>query len=405
MKRFYVALIFVLTMLISGTAMAEPLTPAQEYWEETKVLYTDWKAMEGESQMTVSILIPEQDPLQFDIYTKASSNLETFAASAEMTVTTDQPGLVIPKIHLLVQESDIYLNTEFVEFLAGLMGQSEKVNIEEAYVMLKGDESMMEMSPQYLLDVLQFVEGMDLEFQFNMTKENGTFILHMDSDQLVDLTDAYMRYSLTNIDELMAMSGQDQMYQLSEEEKAEALAMYEEALQPMLNTVRDAIKGSFYTQETTMTDDQYLSDVELYLTTPFGEIRIVSDSTTNRLESYSPEYPDSVKVFTQEELIALLEQSLPEPQGGPGLVALLNVDDETYVHFTSLGATEGKMMMLLDADGVSYLDAEKAYELFGIEGSSSQVYVPTRALEDHGYEVVWDGQMRMIQVFETGTEL
>lgn len=399
MKRIYVSLVFIMTMFISGAAIAEPLTPAQEYWEETKALYQDWKALEGESQMRVSVLVPGEDPLQFEILTKAASNLETFAASTEMTVTTERPGLVIPKIHLLVQGSDIYLNTELVEFLAGLMGQAEKIEIDEAYVMLQGDASMIQMGPQYLTDVLQFVEGMDLQFQFNMTKENGVFKLHMDSDQLVDLVDAYMRHSLTHIDQLLAISGQDQALQLSEEEKTEALAMYEETFVPMLNALRDSIKGSYYSQETSMTEDQYLAEMNFFLTTPYVDIHIIGDSTSRRLEAYTLELPGSVRVFTQNELTALLGQSLPEPQGETGLVALLNVEDESYVHFSSMGAAEGTMGMLMEEDGISYIEAEKARELFGVEGTSSQVYVPTRALEDYGYEVVWDGQIKMIQVF------
>ena len=272
MKRVLLALVLVLAMFSTTIASAAPETPAGEYWEDLKAMYDEWTAMEGTSDMKITVTLPEEEPMVFDVNIKSIGNMEDMSASMEMTITTEDPELQIPAIHMMTVGSDIYLNTEIVKFFADKMEMGDMVQIEEEYVMLQGGEGVPEVNKQYLMDILEFVEEMDFDFEFDMTKEGNTYTLNIDSDQLIDLFDAYMLFSLENSAQLMELSGQEMEMELTEEEIQEALAMYDEVFAPMLETAREAIKGSYYNQVTTITDEAYDEEAELYVTTPMGDI-------------------------------------------------------------------------------------------------------------------------------------
>jgi hypothetical protein len=306
MKRVLVALVLVLAMFSTTVASAAPATPAGEYWEDLKAMYEEWTAMEGTSDMKITVTLPEEDPMVFDVNIKSFGNMEDMSASMEMTIATEDPELQIPVIHMMTVGSDIYLNTEIIKLLAEKMEMGDMVQIEEEYVMLQGGEGVPEVSSQYLMDILEFVEDMDLDFEFDITKDGDTYTLNVDSDQMIDLFDAYMVFSMENSAELMELSGQEMEFELTEEEIQEALAMYEEVFAPMLETAREAIKGSYYNQVTTITDEAYDEEAELYITSPMGNIMVEMVSSTERLDEYTLELPESVKVYTQDDLTNLL---------------------------------------------------------------------------------------------------
>ncbi|NLM04908.1 MAG: hypothetical protein GX214_07805, partial [Clostridiales bacterium] len=55
----------------------------------------------------------------------------------------------------------------------------------------------------FIYEILAFVENMDLGIDLGMVQEGNTYTLELDSDQMIDLLDAYMRYIITNIDNLL----------------------------------------------------------------------------------------------------------------------------------------------------------------------------------------------------------
>ncbi|MCR3955797.1 MAG: hypothetical protein NUK57_05820 [Gudongella sp.] len=399
MKRVLLALVLVLAMFSTTIASAAPATPAGEYWEDLKAMYEEWSAMEGESDMKITITVPEEEPMVFDVNIKSIGNMEDMSASMEMTITTEDPELQIPAIHMMTVGSDIYLNTEIVKFLADKMEMGDMVQIEEEYVMLKGGEGVPEVNKQYLIDILEFVEEMELDFEFDMTKEGNTYTLNIDSDQLIDLFDAYMLFSLENSAQLMELSGQEMEMELTEEEIQEALEMYEEVFAPMLETAREAIKGSYYNQVTTITDEAYDEEAELYVTTPMGEILVEMVSTTERIEEYSMELPESVKVYTQEDLTNILIGSMGLPQEGGNLAAMIDVDQDMYMIITETEVIEGEVDITLTQEGLSYMSVKDAVEIFGIQMEPSDELMHIRELDNHGYDIKWNEQLRMIEVY------
>ncbi len=399
MKRVLLALVLVLAMFSTTIASAAPETPAGEYWEDLKAMYDEWTAMEGTSDMKITVTLPEEEPMVFDVNIKSIGNMEDMSASMEMTITTEDPELQIPAIHMMTVGSDIYLNTEIVKFFADKMEMGDMVQIEEEYVMLQGGEGVPEVNKQYLMDILEFVEEMDFDFEFDMTKEGNTYTLNIDSDQLIDLFDAYMLFSLENSAQLMELSGQEMEMELTEEEIQEALAMYDEVFAPMLETAREAIKGSYYNQVTTITDEAYDEEAELYVTTPMGEILVEMVSTTDRLDEYTMELPESVKVYTQEDLTNILIGSMGLPQEGGNLAAMLDVDQDMYMIITETEVIEGEVEITLTQEGLSYMSVKDAVEIFGIQMEPSDELMHIRELDNHGYDIKWNEQLRMIEVY------
>lgn len=399
MKRVIVALVLVLAMFSTTVASAAPETPAGEYWADLKAMYDEWTAMEGESDMKITITVPEEEPMVFDVNITSIGNMEDMSTSVEILVTTEDPELQIPAIHMMTVGSDIYLNTEIIKFFAEKMEMGDMVQIEEDYVMLKGGEGVPEVNKQYLMDILEFVEGMEFDFEFDMTKEGNTYTLNIDSDQLIDLFDAYMLFSLENSAQLMELSGQEMEIELTEEEIQEALAMYEEVFAPMLETAREAIKGSYYRQVTTITDEEYDEEAELYVTTPMGEILVEMVSFTERLDDYSLELPESVKVYTQEDLTNILIGSMGLPQEGGNLAAMLDVDQDMYMIITETEVIEGEVEITLTQEGLSYMSIKDAVEIFGIDMEPTDELMHIRELDNHGYDIKWNQQLRMIEVY------
>ena len=399
MKRVLLALVLVLAMFSTTIASAAPETPAGEYWEDLKAMYDEWTAMEGTSDMKITVTLPEEEPMVFDVNIKSIGNMEDMSASMEMTITTEDPELQIPAIHMMTVGSDIYLNTEIVKFFADKMEMGDMVQIEEEYVMLQGGEGVPEVNKQYLMDILEYVEEIDFDFEFDMTKEGNTYTLNIDSDQLIDLFDAYMLFSLENSAQLMELSGQEMEMELTEEEIQEALAMYDEVFAPMLETAREAIKGSYYNQVTTITDEAYDEEAELYVTTPMGEILVEMVSTTDRLDEYTMELPESVKVYTQEDLTNILIGSMGLPQEGGNLAAMLDVDQDMYMIITETEVIEGEVDITLTQEGLSYMSVKDAVEIFGIQMEPSDELMHIRELDNHGYDIKWNEQLRMIEVY------
>ncbi len=399
MKKVLLALILVVALLSTSVASAAPATPAGEYWEDIKVMYDEWVAMEGESEIKITLTVPEEEPMVFNVNLKSAGNLENMTAWMEIVITTDDPELEIPVIHMITQGSDMYLNTEIVKFIAEKMEMGDAVQIEEEYVMLQSGEGVPQVDKQYLLEILEFVEGMELDFEFDITKEDDTYTLNIDSDQLIDLFAAYMQFSLKNSAELMELTGQEMEVELTEEEMEQALAMYEEVFVPMLETAREAIKGSYYKQVTTITDETYVEEGEFYLTSPIGEMLLTMESTSNRLDDYTVEIPESVKVYTQEDLNNLIMGSMAFPEEGRNLAAMIDVDNNMYMIITETEVLEGEVEITISNEGLSYMSVKDAVEIFGLDMEPSEKLMHTRELDNHGFDIEWNEQLRMIEVY------
>lgn len=362
MQRKILALVLAVMLLSVGVVSAEP-TPAQSYWEQLKTIYEEWTAMDGETTMDITFSMPGEAPKTFHVHMTSASDMEDFVTRSVVHITSDDLDREIPTIEMYTEGANIYLNKEIVLFFAEMAGMTGSFTLEEDFVKLENSEVEFSFDSNFLMQVLEFIEGMDVDFEINMTLEDGAYVLSLTSDEMIDLFNAYMIHVMTNMNQLAAITGQSAAMELTEEEKAEALTFYQEMIGPMLEEARSAIAGSFFTSRTVFEENAFTETSELVFLSPFFSATITSESTANKLEATDIQLPTSVKVFTSDDLANMMMANMGGTGTGAGQVAFAvnqtayTVDGQAKMMEVAPFIHEGRLMV-----PVRYLD-----DLFGMQ--------------------------------------
>ncbi|SMP56078.1 hypothetical protein [Anoxynatronum buryatiense] len=397
MKKRVLAMVLAVLLLSVGFVSAEP-TPAGAYWLEMKTIYEEWQIMESESDLTLTISMPGEEPITANVKMTGVSDLDTFVTQSRIEIEVVGMDLEIPVIEMYTQGTDLYFNAEPILYFAALAG--ETFELEEDFVMLQSGDTGMKLDRGFLLQILEFVEGMELDFEFNMTLEDGVYHLAMTADEMVDLFNAYMLYVMSNMDEMMGIMGMQDEMELTEAEKAEVLEMYQQMVVPMLDMAKEAIAGSTYHQATTFEEDVYAEAGSLFLTTPFGNFSLEMVSTASKLAEANIQLPTSVKVITEDDLTNMMMAGM---MGGAGMetadyqVAAIIDPSEGY-YFRMEDFEEGEVVIEFSPDGRSYMSVAAAVEIFGLDLEPSDEMMLVKDLENFGYEVIWNADIRIIEV-------
>ncbi|RQD68437.1 MAG: hypothetical protein D5S00_08870 [Tindallia sp. MSAO_Bac2] len=401
MKKTVLILSLVAMMLVSMIPVSAETTPGQDYWNEMKAIYEEWEAMESESTIELQLSIPDVIEQTFNISVTAESDMETFSSYMVIEVETDDPEMVIPTIELYTEGADFYLNREFVMFLAEMAEMEEMLAFEEDFVMLQDNQTDFQLDSGFLVQILEYLEGMDLEFELDMTFEDGTYHLSMGSDEMIDLLDAYLVYVMTNMDQMAMMMGlPEEELDLTEEELAEMMEMYEMFVAPMLEQVRVYIAGSTYEQSTVFEEGFYEEVATLNLTTPFGDVYMLMESSATKLDEVEIELPTSVKIITEEDLTNWMLSGMTAEQEARSLVAVIDVDADLAVQMGEYDVFEHETTIEISAEGRSYMPTSLAVEMFGLDMEPADEMMAIRSLENYGYIVEWDAHTRTIYVLE-----
>ena len=365
---------------------------------EMKTIYEEWQIMESESDLTLTISMPGEDTITVNVKMTGVSDLDTFVTHNHIEVEVVGMDLEIPAIEMYTQGTDLYVNAAPILYFAALAG--ETFELEEDFVMLQSGDTGMKLDRGFLLQILEFVEGMELDFEFNMTLEDGVYHLTMTADEMVDLFNAYMLFVISNMDEMMGIMGMQDEMELTEAEKAEALEMYQQMVVPMLDTAKAAIAGSTYHQATTFEEDSYEETGSLMLTTPFGNFSLEMANSANKLAEANIQLPTSVKVITEDDLTNMMMAGM---MGGAGMetadyqVAAIIDPSEGY-YFRMEDFAEGEVVIEFSHDGRSYMSVAAAVEIFGLDLEPSDDMMLVKDLENFGYEVIWNADIRIIEV-------
>ncbi len=403
MKKRVMALVLALVLMSAGVVWADS-SPAASYWDEMKRIYEEWNAMESDLSAHLTLTLPGEEAKVFNVSAVSKSNMEDFVSWMQVEIEVEGEELEIPLFEMFTRGSDIYVNSAFVLFVAELMEMGDKVAIAEEYVMLKNEGVDMKIDANFLVEVLELMEGMELGFEMDITLEDGVYHLTITGSQMVDMLDVYIRYTIANMDKMIELTGmtaedlgvEESDLQLTDEQVAEALQMYETMVAPMLDMARGAIVGSFYEETTTYEEDGYVSDGRLFFTTPFGQMDLTMESTVRKVDDIQISLPTSVKVYTEDDLANLMMA----PMTGSDVsrpVAMLDVNEGMYVQFVGHESHEGEVDIIISAEGRSYLSKEDALDIFGLEIEEEMMAI--RSLEDHGYQVVWNSEFRIIEVY------
>lgn len=372
MKRRVLALALAIILLSAGMVSAEP-TPAQSYWQQLKTIYEEWTAMDGETTMEITFSMPEEEAKTFHVHMTSASDMENFVTRNVIEVTSDDIDMDIPTIEMFTEGANIYLNKEIVLFFADMADMTDTFTLEEDFVKLENSEVEFNFDSNFLMQVLEFIEGMDVEI--NMTLEDGVYELNLTSDEMIDLLNAYMIHVMTNMDQLGAITGQTEVMELSEEEMEAALEMYNQMFAPMLEELKPLIEGSYYTSTTEFEEDMYTENAELVVVSPYFNLSVNTESTANKLETTDIQLPTSVKVFTSDDLANMMMASM----GGAGTAA------------EQVAFAVGEMSYFADGQ-VKTMDVAPMI----IDG---RLMVPVRYLEDlFGMTPAWDAATKTVTV-------
>ncbi|ABR49089.1 hypothetical protein Amet_2939 [Alkaliphilus metalliredigens QYMF] len=397
----------IITLLITSMLFMVGFAPTagQSYWEEMKKVY-EWDAMEGDTDLEVIISVPGQLEATYNITMYSQTDLEAFVSYIEMEVEieeADETTHQIPTVKMYTKGSNIYINTDLVVHLLSLAESELPFETEAEYIMLQSGENNMNMDLTSLTDIIGFLENMDLGIDLGMTQEGDTYSLRIESDKMIDLLDVYIKYVITNMDQLTNLFMQGDVPEemvLTEEQQAEMLEMYEMYITPQKDMAKGFILGSYYDQVTTFHENSYTEDAELFFTTPMGKMHIDMISSGQKLDTTTIELPTSVMVITEDELTNLMisgfgaTQDMPE---GSQLQAIVDLQGD-YMKITEGEVLEGNINLKVE-EGRSYIVVEDIQELLDIEFEGLEGFMMIQDLEQYGYQIQWNPDSRTIEIY------
>lgn len=387
MKKTLLVVLLVISMLtMVGFAPVEA-----SYWEDVKEIY-EWKAIEGESEIEFNLAIPDEN-YNYKVNINSKSNLEDFSSYVELKIEDLQGLQSIPTIKMYTHGADLYINKEAILSLLSAIGMGEDIEIEEEYVVIESSQNNVNVNPNMLNDMVEIIDNMDLGIDLGMEKKGNTYTLTLESDKLIDLLDAYLRYVIENMDQFTNLMQQEIM--LTEIEKEEVLEAYNTFVESYKEMAKAFIAGSKYHQESTFGKDEYKQKMELVIVTPVGQLDMKSASTSVKLTSSNIKLPTSVMRITEQELTELMMGQIVT--GGTGLNAVMELDG-SYLKFGEFGLEDGKIELKVE-DGKSYITAEDVHKLLDVE-LDFEGYLHIRELEDYGFNVQWNGENRTIEIYK-----
>lgn len=390
--------IFIIMLLLTSMLLTAGFAPAEKsYWEDMKAIY-EWDVMEGDMELDLLISVPNIDA-HYKINVYSQSNLKDFVSFMEIDVVDMLESNEIPTIRLYTQGSDIYINRDAVVALLPVIGLEDILEFEEEYLLFKSDQNI-QMNSNFLQDMIVFLEQMDLGIDFGMTKDGDTYTLSLDSDEILDLLVSYLKHFITNIDNLPEGIMPEEI-NISEEEKEQILDQYNNMVVPQIQMMKELVKGSYYNQVSTFTEDSYFEEAELFITSPMTQdmmIKMNIVSNTKKSITSDINFPTSVFVITDEDLTNLMISRF-ESETQQSLVYLMDLRGN-YMHFGSEGIEEGKINVTVK-NGRTYITKEIALELFGvnIDDTQDESMIWIRELNNYGYFVDWNSPQQIIEIY------
>lgn len=247
----------------------------------------------------------------------------------------------IPEIRMIMDEDNIYLNKDFVNFMAKMSGADKNVvtedfakiktglkdilNAEQIKDMLENQDKMYQAS-------LNFLKKIDLkDAKLNLVKtSDGVYESNLNSDELVDLVDAFIRFVLSDfkafldfykelgIDYIEMMNKQNKaigLPEVSEEEMIqklkEAYTEYDKVSKEYIAKAKKVLKGTtLYVKEDFSKEGEVSSDMKLNLVIDFDALDEVTNS--NLLMGAKGKLNLNMAIKSSQKYVKDLEIKAPE---------------------------------------------------------------------------------------------
>ena len=362
-------------------------TVEKSYWEENKKVM-EWKGIESAQDVSFTFQSPDGPNISYKMDIVSKGKIQDMITYIEINTQELAGSPKLPQIKMYTKGSNLYINKEaFLAFVQ--LASSNNIEISEDYVMIDSQQNV-EMNATLIKELMAFLEGMDLGIDSGMVQEGNKYTINLDSDKMIDLLDAYLKYIIVNIDKLPSGLIPEQA-KLTEDENKEMLDMYEAFVTPYKDTAKAAIKGSSYKQVDTFEEAKYEQEAVLDIKSPMGSGNLTMKSVSNKVEDLNISLPTSVKVITENELNEIMMPPMPPMP----LMIGLDGNYESYRNDTYL---EGKVE-IKNINGETYLNTNQLSTALSTKIDTKDEFIKTTDLRNLGFMVEWNPESRTIDIY------
>lgn len=415
MKKVW-SLLIVCLMMFSMMAFSPQ---EQAYIKDVKGLL-DWRGSESAGSINLSIKAPDGKAMNFDIRYTGKNDMHRIRSYMKMDIKMSGNMENLPAIpgtiQMYTQGSDLYVDRNSFKTLVKAVSQNDP-SVNEEFVKIQSD-AQVNVDKQIVREMMDFIYTMDLGVDTGLVKKGNQYTLMMDSDKMVDLLNAYIKYVLTNMDKFpKGLILTQQMPAMTAEEKEKILKEYDTTASKMIEELKKSIKGSSYTSKVTMGDEKVDSEGKLVLNIQGAQIVVTMNGYSQRTDDVDVVLPKMVKTFTSGEFSELMmpkmipvkaeevKQAVPEEEP----------KKEEKPEKEEVPATQGSYLSIKidgtyktypeNSEGSIRVKNENARLFFHVEDlnklldgkiTSSQEYIAARDLAQFDIKIKWNPSRRSI---------
>ncbi|MDO4721302.1 MAG: hypothetical protein Q4A78_11615 [Peptostreptococcaceae bacterium] len=398
-KTMYLILVSMMAFLMMGATSAE-----KAYLDATKSVL-EWKGAEGKSEFTVDVKLSPELDIKYSGDLKTKSDMESLTTYIELNMKAVQAPEPVPpfpsSIRMYTKGADLYVEKKTMNSFIEVVG-GQKLDIPEEFILIKSDVPM-DLNKKMMGDLFHYFYTMELGVDTGLQKDGNRFTVSMNADKIVDIADAYIKYTLKNADKLMglmAMSPKDMV--VSEEEKMEALKQYEEFVRPMLPEIKKMFAGSSYMMDTTISEGKASAEEKLVIKAEGVEAVIRTKSASNRADHVNVKLPTSVKAYTAQQLAEMIAPKIPVPTleaeetAEAEEIPILSVKLDGSYLIPPATEVSGKIR-IEKKNGRMFFSVEDLNKLLGEEMEYEKEFIgAAELLEKFGISAIWNNETRTV---------
>lgn len=375
-------------------------TPAEQAYIKDSKAVMEWKATQGESTMDFELKMPEGEVAKYQVQMKSKGDMEELLTHIVISIKAvdvpkDAPKLP-ERIELYTKGSDMYLDKASAKALFKAM-RGQDFPMTEEFVLLKSDTGMV-MDYKTMQEMMDYFYTMDLGVDTGLEKDGNRYTLNMDSDKMIDLMDAYIKYMLRNVDKMpKQFFPMGEMPKITDEEKEAAYNEYVKMADPFIEQAKAAIKGSTLWQETIVRSDRVLSEGKLNFKVMGAEVTLKSKSKSWEVGDVNIKLPQSVKVLSVQDMADMLTIRPVETAAEATVEAKAMLSVKLDGSYMLADGTSGTMDVKHENGKLMY----NTDEIKAILGENLQIdgeYVDAETLKKIGFDVQWNEETRSVQI-------
>lgn len=395
---------------------------------------------------------------------KLNSTMDTDANIGKLNTkfsssVTDSLG--IPEVTLFFDKNDLYVNKDVFNLFMYSSGYNKTTN--KDFVKMSFDKAFanaMGVDTDFYKEILEqnaskeisekmynYLSKIDLGIDFGLVKNGNTYKINWNSDKIVDVTNAYVKFIFKNpdfflkmykevfgIDIIAEMKKTDSTMTEAKFKKSlnDALVEWTKEVEPMLPKVKKIIAGSSITLEENFGKEEYTQKFNFKLAVDLARVSEVfegekytkpmvvsatlsSNAVSKKMDKLDLTLPTNVESFDiakfikeeeariqadikkmKEEEKKLAEQGPVYDEEKPYKVTVTPATNELRVYYKGEEIAPALKLETKIVKGVLYIPTSMMEdEVLMKELDTADSYVPFKAtMEKNGYKVTWDNKTK-----------